>query len=1109
MNKLYNIALILMAAVTLTACQQDIVEPGIDNVPDGYVKISTTLQVPDMKTVSTRAVDPDGKGIHSMTLFCFDNFGLFISYASSGGTGTGNVQITPDDANADGYSLSGTIATAMIPENTRRIHFVANQNMASFKETDFIGLHEQEVMTKLQGTSGMMIYWGRYVAPSNVTSGSQLATVMNNNTTVKLLRNQARFTVEVADGSGYNANFVEGFTVVNTSAYGTVAPWHPEKGFDFIVEGNDSDWHTTNFITLPANDLRLTPPSDVDAADDTCVFETKNNSAHPVSVIIKGNDDKYYRVMVVANNDYVDIRRNHHYKITISGALSYGVSSFAEALTAPATNNVWISIVDEVNEVQNGEWVLGVDETSIVVIQDADGSFVKPTTEGVYNLTGSKNSTLEIGYHLKRVNGSTTGKENAPKISWVGENSVAQTSIVNDFQNNGDGLLKVSLKELATGAQKQEGTILVEKGLLQRKIKVIVIRRQEFKPMWVTTQMYGGDNNTSNADFDGSNVTVMFTIPESCPDELLPLEVYISVDHLDVRAESGVSLPVIRNNDPRYGKDIKLHPNDSTNDEVIGYKYVYTATKKGDQRVYFENILDQTTVTQHAGHQQYVTVESPYFVDMAKPFVFSNDNHKRAITIANLRQYNAFGSSSEHYVSYILVPQKKGAPIEFDIRFMNDNTPMSANIYNGNDDAAVIDATGGDDDADGFDEFLLYSEYLDHDSHDRTATACFAEFYEVPTGSRGTQTRTYGMRMHKEATTVGSMSHIYPVKMHTNRAKSAEVVRLASNQTNAQVLWGGNTNNDGTGKYTGNTYKSVIFELANFHPFRFAAQVNGLGDYVHHEQNTGIADVPQSILFSYAPNAEIDIAFDITDFNSLIANEVDARGMDINPFGREFKIYIDAPMLEWDTSSHIYSALNSASKIGVEAGKFYYVVDADRAKEAKFWTDLVSSIGDTNVLSEQDITTKHDQSVGSIRNDVVNGERKVLPFKKKSGVIAVDGQIVISSDIEEVVYDKAIFNVSNAPISGTITYGADASNQSNVPAGAFVVFELTRNNSRIGSLSVAGNGEYALKLRPEYDFNWSDDEIEITYENGGNYYSKKFNGLNSLFASPNIQLIEE
>ena len=1090
MNKLYNIALILMAAVTLTACQQDIVEPGIDNVPDGYVKISTTLQVPDMKTVSTRAVDPDGKGIHSMTLFCFDNFGLFISYASSGGTGTGNVQITPDAANADGYSLSGTIATAMIPENTRRIHFVANQNMASFKETDFIGLHEQEVMTKLLGSSGMMIYWGRYIAPSSVTSGSQLATVMNNNTTVKLLRNQARFTVEVDGGSGYNADFVEGFTVVNTSAYGTVAPWHPEKGFDFTVEGNDSDWHTTNFITLPANDLRLTPPSDVDAADDTCVFETKNNSAHPVSVIIKGNDDKYYRVMVVANNDYVDIRRNHHYKITISGALSYGVSSFAEALTAPATNNVWISIVDEVNDVQNGEWVLGVDETCIVVFQDADGSFVKPTTEGVYNLTGSKNGTLEIGYHLKRVNGSTTGKENAPKISWVGENSVAQSSIVNDFQNNGDGLLKVSLKELATGAQKQEGTILVEKGLLQRKIKVIVIRRQEFKPMWVTTQMYGGDNNTSNADFDGSNVTVMFTIPESCPDELLPLEVYISVDHLDVRAESGVSLPVIRNNDPRYGKDVKLHPNDSSNDEVIGYKYVYTATKKGDQRVYFENILDQTTVTQHAGHQQYVTVESPYFVDMAKPFVFSNDNHKRAITIANLKRYNAFSGtgSANEYIYYMLVPQKKGAPIKFDIQLQDNGTPMKAN---------QSDADG----VDGFDEFLLYSEYVDHNDH-ASSPDCYANFFSIGAGQYGTNTRTFGMRMHKDPTTVGTATNIYPILMHTNRAKSAEVVRIASNQVNSPVVWSDNAKKDADGNYTGNTYKSVIFELANYHPFRFAAQVKFgndayVGSYVDHDAGNGNIDVAQAVQLSYQPSEKVKVAFDITHFDAYINDpslpEAE-RHADVNPFGREFKIYIDAPMLEWDTEDAVYADLQNAGKIGTEDGKFYYKVNADRAAESTFWKDL--NIDGTTTLHST--TAQHRE-----------GERKVLPFKKKSGVIAVDGQIVISSEIEEVVYDKAIFNISNAPISGTITYGADASNQSNVPAGAFVVFELTRNNSRIGSLSVAGNGEYALKLRPEYDFNWSDDEIEITYENGGNYYSKKFNGLNSLFASPNIQLIKE
>ena len=1099
----------------MTACQHDLVEPDFDNVPDGYVKISTSLQVPDMKEVSTRTVDPDGKGIHSITLFCFDNFGLFISYASSGsGDGTGNVQISLGEP-VNGYSLSGTITSALVPENTRRIHFVANQNMANFSESDFIGLHEEEVMTKLQGSSGMMIYWGRYVAPQSVTSGSELAQVMSQNSdlTIKMLRNQARFTVE--KGAGAPANFgIEGFAVVNTSAYGTVAPLHPNKGFDFTVEGNNSDWHTTNFLTLPENKARLTPPNDIDAAEDTCVFETENNSAHPVSVIIKGSDNLYYRVMVVVDNDYVDIRRNHHYKVNITGALSYGVTTFNEALTAPATNNVWISIADEVNEVQNGEWMLGVDETSIVVVQEpiTDGNgtitgykYVKPNAEDDFALIGTNGSTLEVGYYLKRVDNTTTGADNAPTVSWVGENGVATESFVNDFRENGEGLLKLSLKQLSSGVQSQQGTLLIEKGLLQRKIKVIIIRRQEFKPMWVTTQMYGGDVNASTTQFDGSDVTVMFTIPENCPEELLPLEVYISVDQLDVRSESGVSLPVIRNNDPRYGVDIKRHPNDPSNDEVIGYKYVYTATKKGDQRVYFKNILDQTNIAQHAGHQQYVTVESPYFETLAKPFVFSSNNHKRAITISNLRQYNAFDGTGEHYVNYILVPQKKGAPIDFNVQLTNDGTPMDANIYTGNDNVDNV-ATGGSDDSDGFDEFLLYSDRLEHDSHDRNNSDCYTEFYEMTAGNRGTLTRTFGMRLHTAATTVAGNAKIYPVKMHTNRAKSAEVVRLASNQIGSALIWGGNKAvNNGT--YNGNTYKSVIFELSNFHPFRFAAQINNQGSYVHHEQGSEATDTPQTMMLPYAPNAKVNIAFDITDFNALIANEVDDRGMNINPFGREFKIYIDAPMLAWDTSSPIYTALNAAAKIGVEGGKFYYKVEADRNAEAQFWTNLVTTISNASVISTQDITTKHSQGVANIQNEAVVGERKVLPFKKNS--VAVSGKITITSQMEEVVFDEAVFNINNAPISGHITYGEDASNQQDVPQNAFVIFELKRNSSRIGSLTISENGVYKLSLRSEYQFNWENDLIEVTYDQGTDSYSTTIADLKTLVNNTDIKLIKE
>ena len=41
----------------------------------------------------------------------------------------------------------------------------------------------------------------------------------------------------------------------------------------------------------------------------------------------------------------------------------------------------------------------------------------------------------------------------------------------------------------------------------------------------------------------------MFTIPESCPKELFPMNVYLSVGDLDIRNASGMELPVVREAD--------------------------------------------------------------------------------------------------------------------------------------------------------------------------------------------------------------------------------------------------------------------------------------------------------------------------------------------------------------------------------------------------------------------------------------------------------------------------------------------------------------------------------------------------------------------------------
>ena len=1098
MRRFLMIAWVMVATMaTMVACYKDNIElPAEESVPEGYMALSIPVTMSDEAVVETRSVDPDGMDIHSISLFCFDKFGLFISYIKDV-----KIEIDPSVQNI------GKILKALVPENTRRLHFVANQNLATFSDSDHRGMHEEQVMTELVSSSGMMIYWARYT-----DDNAESATAFKNNLTsahgndeapIKMLRNQAKVTVISENDAKFE---VEGFVVVNSQAFGTVAPRHPELGFDFEVESDD--WTDTDFVTLPsASDkmVKLSPPADVDNAPETYIFESENTSDDPVSVIIKGKangSDKslYYRALVLKEEQYKMIRRNHHYQFKIVGALSYGEETFEEALVGSPTNNIWLSIDDEVNEVRNNQYILGVEKTSVVVLavprKDANGNIVKVDDKTQYEYP----KELVLNYNFSTDSGGHVAE--APEVQWL-ENGVARDWMRHNYTNGTNHSITIELSDISTttdDVQKNEGTILIRKGLLQRKIKIIVLKQQSFVPMWVTTQIYGGDTDTVKDGFQGANVTMLFTVPEQTPDELLPFEVYISVDHLDVQPESGEPLPVIRSDDPRYGSDVRKHPHaDASSDEakeMIGYKYVYTVTEKGDQRVYFKNILDQTNKTYgDHNHEDYITIESPYFATLSKPFVFSKNNHQRAITITNLNTYNV---TSGDPVYYMLVPAKKGAHAVFNIQLKDGDTPMEGKYK---------DPNGTNT----FDEFLLYSEYLDHEEHDLDATNCYAHFTSaIEAGTYGTHTRTFGMHFTKTP----NQDHIYPIQMHTNRAKSAEVVRLASNQAGSPSAFPDKENGatyagDGDANYT---YRSVIFELANYRPFRFMASVKGEGladeddtdgiDAVDHDAAQTQKDGVSNLQLTYEPSQEIDVAFDITEFVA----QVDNTDHHVDPFGRAFRVFIDAPMLDIDQTKADNLCLTSATVTmpdGTTSKKFYkdtdgrfvYVVDANRSTEATFWGE--------------------DAEYQAKSTRATAGERKVLPFKTKSTKIVTAGEIRISADAEEVIYDEKVFHVTNTPITGTITYGEDGGNQTSVPAGAFISFAVDSDNSRIGSITVKENGQYELRLRPEYQIKWEDQPINITYTVettiDGNttytYYSYQVADLEALFESPSIQLV--
>ncbi len=973
----YTVAALAAISLSLVSCLSENswrTEPSV--VPEGYVSVSFRTDIPAMQEVVTRAVDPDGAGVQNMTLFCFDSYGLFISTATA--------------SLAPASQTSGTF-TAEIPENTSIIHFVANQNMSNFAEDDFRGKSESEVMALLEGSSGRMIYWSRF----EISGEGDIVSQLKGADPVRLIRNHAMFSVSVASGVGFS---VTGFAVCNTNAFGTVAPYHPDYGFPtdgsgFVWPGNE------DFVTLPVNGAKLSDVVDVTDAENQYVFETENRADDPVSVIIKGSDsgsDLYYRVLLITEDgSQIMVRRNHHYIINIVGELANGQPSFEAALAGPATNNVWISISEDVNEVQNGEWILAVDRTSYVLDADKFGDDPSYTVE--YTLTKRIGSISDSDRAEVSVTDSDGLVLNDRHDFTAGQGGVGRGRITFDFN------------PLGNGEQMHEYDVLVRKGKLQRTVKVILVRTQQFVPAWVSTQVYG----TVYGKDSRANVTAMFTIPETCPAELFPMNVYISTENLDARSEVKNLTVVIQGSEDWYGEDFGT-----------GYKYVFPVSGPGSYSVYFENIL-----TQGQDASGTMTFEAECFETMQKTYTFAE--HQRTITIDG---HNSSVDNDDDPIT-VMVPQKRGANVQFDMEMRNLA-----------DDARNPAINAGDND-----EFLLYSGNLDYYEDDEKGLAGVTEFdctfYDIPESDWGTGGRMM-MFMPREPDKSGNETGRYSIYMKTNKARSAETVRIASNHSGSPSFL---PENHGAA-YAGNSYRSVILEIDNYDPFRFGATVAG--------QNAG-----NEVSLTYVPYQPVDIEFDVTAFT--------ADGTQVDPFGEEFEIYIDAPMLEIDGSRLAQYRLDSDKLMEDPAtpGRFVYTVEATREAESSYGT----------------------------------GERKTLPFRTASSVSS--GDITISSNQEKVVFDTETFSVANTPISGTIQYRAE-DDLHDVPANGFVSFERTRNNSRIGSLTIVDkDGDYELRLRKEYEFNWYSDEVELRYEDdGGNVYTATYPNLNTLNGSPDIVL---
>jgi ribosomal protein L21E len=328
--------------------------------------------------------------------------------------------------------------------------------------------------------------------------------------------------------------------------------------------------------------------------------------------------------------------------------------------------------------------------------------------------------------------------------------------------------------------------------------------------------------------------------------------------------------------------------------------------------------------------------------------------------------------------------------------------------------------------------------------------------------------------------------------MFINSTNNKDVVRVASNNTHSQFIFETGPDKEiyGDALYKGNEYRSVIFDVAHYRPFRFAAQVqvadeNGNNpeitpasdDLLSNEVDGDQEENVDEVMLSYKPGQQVDILLDITSFQGSDNRSVHPFGQ---IFGEEFEVYIDAPMLEID-QDRLGKYNLTPDKLRQDPsnpGRFIYTVSKTREQERTF--------GFEPAYNKDLATSRYDDYGGVVPNVTIDqtGERKRLPFKKSA--ITSKGDITITSNKEKVVFWDKTFKVKTEHLKGILKYKKADGTELPVPDDAFIAFVRLRTNARIGVVTLnpdtGGPGEFELNLRDEYRFDWEDDPIDFYYK---------------------------
>lgn len=426
---LYYIALPLL--LLLAGCVR---EPlGSMLIPEGKVGDSITLTLglhaDDLRELALRSEainDDEVERISSLRILVFNEHQEFLysTDAVLGDAGSAGAfeadAFLPDGERGSIQRIKSFQATFIQSDKPRYLHFVANYDWTGQKQDYFLvgnsaGAIIPNLTTSIESanrsndqTKAFDPMWAQ-VRLNELNSESLQGKV------VKLLRCHAKVTVTVApEVKGFE---LTGFTACNVHKSGTVAPFVMDN-YAFSFPYAPTKATTPPDVEVIPND---NPAYIVPANAEFRLFEHQNDGDKKLFLIIQGKKQlkdgttatRYYKVDFVAKRNkenivsdrVLPIIRNNHYKVTIKAVNSDGYKTMAEAIAAPAHNNIFSSIeLQEFTQISDEMFTLKADPVQILIVRpgtyDFNTSFA--ITDSDYRFKGPANSGAQYIRYYKR-----------------------------------------------------------------------------------------------------------------------------------------------------------------------------------------------------------------------------------------------------------------------------------------------------------------------------------------------------------------------------------------------------------------------------------------------------------------------------------------------------------------------------------------------------------------------------------------------------------------------------------------------------------------------------------------------------------------------------------